>query len=74
MAPHGLGQFYQKYTEAYGIPVLGKASHGTTRTGTVLPEVHRGLRHPCIREGPTWHHTDWDSSTISTQRLTASLY
>ena len=23
MYPHGLGQFYQKYTEAYGIPVLG---------------------------------------------------
>ena len=23
MWPHGLGQFYQKYTEAYGIPILG---------------------------------------------------
>ncbi len=26
MYPHGLGQFYQKYTEAYGIPVLGRYS------------------------------------------------
>ncbi len=25
MWPHGLDNFYQKYTEAYGIPVLGKA-------------------------------------------------
>ena len=24
MYPDGLGEFYQKYTEAYGIPVLGK--------------------------------------------------
>ena len=24
MGPRGLGSFYQKYTEAYGIPVLGK--------------------------------------------------
>ena len=23
MYPHGLGNFYQKYTEAYGIPVIG---------------------------------------------------
>ena len=24
MYPDGLGEFYQKYTEAYGIPVLGR--------------------------------------------------
>lgn len=24
MGPRGLGQFYQKYTEAYGIPILGR--------------------------------------------------
>ncbi len=24
MKPSGLGQFYQKYTEAYGIPILGR--------------------------------------------------
>ena len=38
MAPHGLGQFYQKYTEAYGIPVLGKAG-GRSATEPVCLEL-----------------------------------
>ena len=44
MAPHGLGQFYQKYTEAYGIPVLGKAG-GRSATESVTLK----LTSVCIR-------------------------
>ena len=37
MRPNGLDNFYQKYTEAYGIPVIGKL--GTTTRETCLMGV-----------------------------------
>ena len=47
MKPSGLSNFYQKYTEAYGIPVLGR--YLCQLSVQLLPEVHRSLWNTCVR-------------------------
>ena len=64
MKPSGLSSFYQRYTEAYGIPVLGKCWHssGTPRLSEYRYWVSAGIIISGIWEaygipvrGKCWH-------------------